>query len=229
MIFGGLQKVSLIDYPGKVSSVVFTQGCLFRCPFCHNPELIGQNQPGNITAEEILGYLNEHKNFLDGVCITGGEPTIHKDLPEFINKINALGLAVKLDTNGTNPEMVKLLLANKSIDYLAMDLKNSWENYDLVANIGNQTALANCQKTFSLIQNSGLAHEFRTTVFPAVHTEADFMAMVKNLQPGEKYFIQNIRYLKTLDPKIDQTKTIDVPALVAKLQRAFPQVIIASR
>lgn len=229
MIFGGLQKLSLIDYPEKVSSVAFTQGCLFRCPYCHNPELVPINTKGAIEPEEILEYLKSKKNFLDGLCITGGEPTMHKDLPEFIAKVKALDLAVKLDTNGTNPKMVEEIIKDRLVDYFAMDLKNPWPKYDEIAKLGNKQAIDNCQKTFHLIQDSGVDHEFRTTVFPAQHIEKDFFEIVSQLKPGEKYYIQNIRHLKTLDPDIDQSKVLDVYGIIGRLQVAFPQILISER
>ncbi|MBN1779046.1 MAG: anaerobic ribonucleoside-triphosphate reductase activating protein [Candidatus Buchananbacteria bacterium] len=229
MILGGFQKLSLIDYPQKVSSVVFTQGCLFRCPFCHNPELIPLKSAGAVEVKEVLNYLESKKGMLEGLCITGGEPTMQKDLPEFIAAVKKIGLAVKLDTNGTNPAMVEQLIKDNLVDYFAMDLKHTWSKYDLVANIGNQNAIDNCQKTFKLIQDSKIDHEFRTTVFPAVHREDDFIEIVKNIKPGEKYFLQQVEYIKNLDPQIDKTKILDLESIIAKLKMTFPAVIINGR
>src|SRR3989338_9207503 len=137
MIISGLQKLSLIDYPQKISSVVFTQGCLFRCPYCHNPELIDLKTKNPLGEETILEYLAERKNMLEGVCITGGEPTLHSDLPEFMAKIKALGLLVKLDTNGTNPRMIEKIIQRGLANYFALDLKHAWSNYDQVALTNN--------------------------------------------------------------------------------------------
>jgi pyruvate formate lyase activating enzyme len=229
MIFGGLQKLSLIDYPKKVSAVVFTQGCLFRCPYCHNPELVPLKPRQKISEEEIFNYLQKKTALLDGVCITGGETTLHRDLPKFIARIKSLGLSVKLDTNGVNPAMIQRLIGQKLVDYLAMDIKHRWEKYNDVAKTLNPAAIANCQKTFQLIQSSGVDHEFRTTVFPPEHAEQDFFEIVSYLKPGEKYFIQNISYTKNLDPTIDKTKKLDVSGLVSKLKAAFPQIIITER
>ncbi|OGY48074.1 MAG: anaerobic ribonucleoside-triphosphate reductase activating protein [Candidatus Buchananbacteria bacterium RIFCSPHIGHO2_01_FULL_47_11b] len=229
MIIGGLQKLSLIDYPEKVSAVVFTQGCLFRCPFCHNPELIPIGVDGQMSQETVLRFLQERKKFLDGVCITGGEPTIHRDLPEFIKKIKQLGYSVKLDTAGVNPEMVEQLIADKLIDYVAMDLKNSWPRYQEIVRTANPNTIENCKKTFKLLQQSGIDHEFRTTVYPPVHTEQDFFEMVEQLKSGERYFIQNISYTKNLEPNIDRTKQLDVTGLVVKLKSSFPRVLIDQR
>ena len=229
MIISGWQKLSLIDYPQKISSVVFTQGCLFRCPYCHNPELIPLTTKTALPEEKFWQYLQERKNMLEGVCITGGEPTLHKDLPEFMAKIKALGLLVKLDTNGTNPKMVQDIIDQGLADYFAMDLKNTWDKYDQVAKSKNPTALKNCRKTFKLIQNSGIDHEFRTTVFPQVHQEKDFVEMVGYLKPSEKYFLQNIRYLKNLDPNLDKPKVLDVPGIISRLRQQFPQIIIEER
>ncbi|MDP3899607.1 MAG: anaerobic ribonucleoside-triphosphate reductase activating protein [bacterium] len=234
MVIGGLQKLSLVDYPNKVAAIVFTQGCLFRCPYCHNPELIPVAPEGAVGQAcllegDILNYLEEKKHFLDGVSITGGEPTIHHDLPEFIKKIKDLGLLVKLDTSGVNPRMIQKLIDEKLVDYFAMDLKNSWENYAEVIKISNDNLIKNCQKTFSLIQNSGIDHEFRTTVFPEAHTPADFFKIAGYLQKGEKYYIQNIEFKKNLDKNIDRTKLINVTGLVKNLRDKFPALVISER
>lgn len=230
MKIAGLQPLSLIDYPEKNSTVVFTQGCPFRCAFCHNPELIpvDATAPG-MSDEDVLEHLKKYRRMLDGVCITGGEPTIQPDLEEFIQKIKALGLAVKLDTNGVHPEKVRGLLEKNLLDYLAMDLKHTWEKYDQVVRVANPTVIENCRRTFELIQNSGVEHEFRTTIFPGVHTEKDFEIMASYLKPGEKYFIQATRFTKTLDPNLPHDFGFVLPELIAKLQSLYPQLIIDER
>jgi len=233
MIIGGFQKLSLVDYPNKVAVVVFMQGCSFRCPYCHNPELIPikkRNKPRlSREAGEIFKYLEKKKYFLDGVCITGGEPTLHDSLPDFIKQTKELGLLVKLDTNGSNPTMIKKLIKNKLVDYLAMDLKSSWENYDKVININDKKIVNDCKKTFKIIQASNIDHEFRTTVFPAIQTKKDFIKIASYLGPGEKYYLQNIKYKKNLDKKIDKKITLNVSEIASSLQKAFPQVIIKER
>ena len=228
MVIAGLQKLSLIDYPSKVCSVVFTQGCLFRCAYCHNPELIPITAAGMPEAT-VFNHLKERQKFLDGVCITGGEPTLHRDLPAFIRKIKALGLLVKLDTNGSNPLMVESLINERLVDYLAMDLKYTWKKYDEIANTKNKTVIENCRQTFGLIQFSGVDHEFRTTILPGVHREQDFFEMAGYLKPGEKYFIQQTQFVKNFDEAVSREIGFDVKELAKKLREAFPQLLVEAR
>ncbi|MBI4128905.1 MAG: anaerobic ribonucleoside-triphosphate reductase activating protein [Parcubacteria group bacterium] len=229
MTLGGFQSLSLVDYPGKICSIVFTQGCLFRCPYCHNPELVEQRATSALPMEQVLALLAERASFVDGICITGGEPTLQQDLPEFIERVRSLGLLVKLDTNGSNPRMVSRLVGANLVDYVAMDLKHTWEKYSRVARTPNETAVENCRTTFSLIQDSQVDHEFRTTVFPEEHTLQDFETMAGYLRPGEKYFIQDIQFAKNLDPGINRVKRLNVPAIVGHLRSLFPQLSIAER
>ncbi len=229
MKIAGFQKLSFIDYPGIICSIVFTQGCLFRCPYCHNPELVDVKKEGVIPEDEVLDFLHSKKGFIDGVSITGGEPTFQKDLPEFIKKIKSLGFLVKLDTSGVYPDMVQKILDSSLLDYIAMDIKNTWEKYGGVVQVKNATAIENCKKTFMIIQDSGLDHEFRTTVFPQVHTKDDFFKIAGYLKDGEKYYIQNIRYNKTLDPKINKKAQFDVSAITEDLQKMYPRAIIQKR
>lgn len=230
MLIAGFQKLTLLDYPEKVAAIVFTAGCVFRCPYCHNPELINleKNMP-LISEQEILGYLKEKKSFLDGVVITGGEPTIHNDLIPFLKRIKKLGLSVKLDTNGARPEMVKTCLEEKLVDYFAMDLKHRWEKYNEIARAPIKRDYENSRITFGLIQSSGVPHEFRTTVLPGWHTEDDLIAMAGYLKPGEKYFLQKTQYANTLEKNLDQSKSIPLAELTHKLQIQFPELTIQER
>ncbi len=166
---------------------------------------------------------------LDGVCITGGEPTIQVGLRRFIEQVKEIGMSVKLDTNGVHPDLVQELLDAKLIDYLAMDLKHRWEKYETVARSGGSKTIENCQRTFGIIQNSGIDHEFRTTVFPGGHTEEDFVEMVSYLKEGEKYFIQDTQFIKTLEKELVQTKVFDVKELVEKLRQQYPGIHIDLR
>ena len=160
MIIGGIQKNSLIDYPSKISCVLFTSGCNFRCPYCHNPDLV--NPPFQSTPmEAIYAFLERRKSLLDGVVITGGEPTLHDDLPGFCTRIKSLGYCVKLDTNGSRPAVVQALIEKEQIDYIAMDVKTLPDNY--VPHIAPTLDPHAIMESISLILNSGLAHEFRTT------------------------------------------------------------------
>lgn len=193
MKIAGFKKQSLIDYPGNISSVVFTQGCNFRCGFCHNPDLVLPKKFGHTYHnDEIFSYLKKYSNLLDSVCITGGEPTIHKDLPNFILKIKELGLKVKLDTNGTNPKMLKDLIENNMVDFISMDIKHQlkFELYNkTIGNRINPTDFTKILKTISIIKRSKINYEFRTTVAKGLHTKENIKLLKKLF--GEKYKIQN--------------------------------------
>jgi pyruvate formate lyase activating enzyme len=230
MVIAGFQPFSLLDYPGKSCSIVFTQGCAFRCPYCHNPELIPM-QPTTSTVHEstIFQYLADHKKMLDGVCITGGEPTLQTDLPAFIRRVKEVGLLVKLDTNGIHPKMVKELIDEGCIDYFAMDLKHTWEKYDRVIRVGGTQTVAHCRETFALIQNSGVDHEFRTTICPGIHTEQDFFDMVGYLKGGERYFIQETQFKIVLDPSIAHDPGFTARELAGRLKQHAPTVTIEAR
>ncbi|MFA5358331.1 MAG: anaerobic ribonucleoside-triphosphate reductase activating protein [Patescibacteria group bacterium] len=191
MLIGGLQKTSLIDYPGKIAAVVFTARCNFKCGFCHNPELSGEKDQLTkdfFLEKEILDFLEKRKKVLDGAVITGGEPTLHKDLPEFIRKIKNFGLAVKLDTNGTNPKMVEKLIKEKMVDFIAMDIKAPLRLYAKVTN--SKLGTDNIKKSIKLIMNSGIDYEFRSTLLPALHTREDVAAMARLIKGAKKYALQ---------------------------------------
>ena len=211
---------------------MFTQGCNFQCPFCHNPELIDIGKKGVFCKGEIFDFLKKKKGFIDGVCITGGEPTLQKDLVFFIEKIKKLGFLVKLDTNGSYPRILKELVDRKLIDYIAMDVKSSWRGYLEITKLRNceisKLAISNCRESMRLIQESGIAHEFRTTVFPQKHKEKDFVEIAKCLEKGEKYCIQNIEYEKNLDKDIEKIE-FDVGGLVDKLKKEFPDLRVEGR
>jgi len=228
MIIGGFQKFSLIDFPERTSSIVFTQGCPFRCAYCHNPELIPLKKEG-LDKQEILCYLKKEQKLIDGVCVTGGEPTIHEGLEVFIRELKEMGFAVKIDTNGIRPDVVSRLIHVKLIDYVAMDLKHVWEKYSDVIRIRGEDIVNRCKETFSLLQTSGIAHEFRTTIFPAVHTQKDFFTMAGYLKNGEKYFIQETGFKKNFDPAISRDIGFDAEVLAADLREAFPHLSIALR
>lgn len=220
--------MSLLDYPGKVAAVVFTQGCPFRCPYCHNPELVPADRPGAIGEDEVLARLGRDRALLDGVCVTGGEPTTHPDLPEFLARLKALGLAVKLDTNGTHPRMVERCLARGLVDCFAMDVKHRWERYAEVIGAQARAAIPLCKETFALIQGSGVDHEFRTTAYPGAHAAEDLLAIASYLRPGERYFVQPVRYGKTLQGDLPRVPP-DYADAVSSIRRAFPSITVALR
>lgn len=200
-------------------------------------------QLNRIREETIFAYLASKKKMLDAVCITGGEPTLQPDLVEFIVKIKKLGYLVKLDTNGSNSIVLKELLDRKLLDYIAMDLKSPFERYSAIRIFGYSDIIKfgnykineiskivdACRKSFRLIQDSGVDHEFRTTVFPQKHTENDFLEMAKYLRKGEKYYLQNIQYYKNLDPNLDQSKKIDIGLLLNKLKKKYSDLVIEQR
>ena len=188
MIISGMQKLTLLDYPNKTACIIFTSGCNFKCSYCQNSDLINHNY-FTINEEEIFSYLKLRKKVLDGVVITGGEPTIHKDLPEFIKKIKDLKLLVKLDTNGSNPSMLEDLIKNNLVDYIAMDIKNTFNTYKNVIKIN--TNLDNIKKSIDIIKNSNIDHEFRTTIIKNFHTIDKIQIICDYLGKKEKYYLQN--------------------------------------
>ena len=189
MDIAGLQKLTLLDYPGKLACTVFLPGCNLRCPFCHNASLVlpGKYAP-LMTQEELIQFLQSRKGKLDGVCVTGGEPTLHHDLPQLLQAIRELGLSIKLDTNGTRPEVLKSLLETGLVDYVAMDIKNSPKKY--AATCGNVDVWEKAEQSVRLLEESGVDHEFRTTVLYPYHTPDDLAEIGKWLSGTSHYFIQ---------------------------------------
>ncbi len=191
MQFSGFQKLTLLDYPEKVACTLFTAGCNLRCPFCHNAALVTHIDNTNFFTEEyVLDYLKKRTGVLDGVCITGGEPLLHKELPEFIAKVKALGFLVKLDTNGSYPDLLENLINSGNIDYVAMDIKNCKEKYPLTADC-TQEDLANVEKSVELLKQKKIDFEFRTTVVKEYHTVDDIKKIAEWIKGAEKYFLQN--------------------------------------
>jgi len=192
MIFGGIQKLTLIDYPGTVAATVFTVGCNFTCPFCHNPELVdgrlSSSQP-KIDQADILRFFKIRSGILEGVCVTGGEPTLYPDLPDFVRELKNMGFKVKLDTNGTNPVMVEKMLDENLLDYIAMDMKAPLNNKHKEV-CGKEVELETLQNSIKLIINSGIEHEFRTTVIPGVLDNKDIEAIVRSISGAKKYALQ---------------------------------------
>jgi len=232
MRIGGLQKLTLIDYPRRVACTVFLIGCNFQCPWCYNPELVLPDPPKfskrklervKISEKIFFQFLKQRKKLLEGVVVCGGEPTIHKNLPEFIKKIKKFGYLVKLDTNGSNPEILEKLIDNKLIDYVAMDIKapigaetqnakRKTQNNNLKLKtkyeqaMGVRINLKDIKKSIEIIKNSGVDYEFRTTVVPGIHTKEDIIQIAKEISFAKKYFLQNFWPDKTIDLKFEKIK-----------------------
>jgi pyruvate formate lyase activating enzyme len=183
-----MQKLTLLDFPGKVACTVFTLGCNFRCGFCHNAPLVLTADTPHYEEEEFFRFLETRKGLLDGVAVTGGEPLLQPELPQFLEKIKALGYGVKLDSNGSYPKQLKQLLQNGLIDYVAMDIKNSPEKYELTA--GAKGILPAVEESVRLLMEGTVPYEFRTTVVREHHEEADFHAIGQWLKGAQAYYIQ---------------------------------------
>ena len=194
-MIAGLQKMTLLDYPGKVACTVFLQGCNFRCPFCHNSGLLGAPEQPPIPREELLGFLKKRQGLLDGVCVTGGEPTLHKELPELLRQIKDLGFAVKLDTNGYRPDVLKALVEDGLVDYVAMDIKNCPARYAETAGLTDPD-ISRIEESMIFLMEGDLDFEFRTTVVQQLHGVKELEAIGKwfqKLSPAhkvKKYFLQ---------------------------------------
>lgn len=186
----GFNKLTLLDYPGRLACTIFLGHCNFRCPFCHNAGLVldPENEPV-IPIEEIRGTLKKRKGILDGVCITGGEPTVHKKLPEFIQQIKKMDYSVKLDTNGTNPQMVQDMVKAGLVDYVAMDIKNAPDKYGETAGIA-RVHLEAVNETVEFLKSGKVDYEFRTTVTRELHKKEDFLKIRKWLSGSRRYFLQ---------------------------------------
>ncbi len=187
----GFNKTTLLDYPEHIAATVFTGGCNFRCPFCHNGELVldPAGQP-SIAEEEVLSYLKKRQGILQGVCVTGGEPTLQKDLKEFLRKIKELGYPIKLDTNGYMPGVLWNLLQEHLIDYVAMDIKASRENYARAAGLKNMD-LSRIEESIGILKSSGIPYEFRTTVVKGIHTVGEFEEIGRWIEGCPAYYLQN--------------------------------------
>lgn len=188
MIIKGIQKLTLLDFPGRVACTIFTAGCNFRCPFCHNASLVVRDSGEAIAEEEIFDFLRARRGRLSGICISGGEPTLQPDLERFIRRVRELGYAVKLDTNGYSPDVLLRLISEGLLDYIAMDVKTSRERYSEVA--GVEVDVSKIEQSAALVMRSGIPYEFRTTVVKELHTEEDFVKISEWLAGADQFYIQ---------------------------------------
>jgi pyruvate formate lyase activating enzyme len=203
MLLAGLTKLSLLDYPEKISCIVFTQGCVFSCPFCHNPDLLKikpKDSKDTLPVLEFFEFLKSRIGKLEAVTITGGEPTVHTDLLEFIAKIKELGFLVKLDSNGIRPDVLEKAIELHLVDYFAMDIKHTWDKYHLAT--GKKINIENLKKSKNIIQNSGLDYEFRTTVVPGIHQGSDFEEIGNIVKGAKNYYLQEFRSNVVLNPDV---------------------------
>lgn len=191
MRIDGLQKMTLLDFPGKVACTVFTGGCNFRCPFCHNALLVTKlPEKPDYSEDEILSFLEKRTGLLDGVAITGGEPLLNPDIADFIRKIRSMGYAVKLDTNGSFPERLKAIVGEGLVDYVAMDIKNRKEKYAETIGLKNLD-LSKIEESVEFLKSGAVDYEFRTTVVEQFHTVEDIRAAAEWISGAKRYFLQN--------------------------------------
>jgi len=195
MLIGGLQKTTLIDYPNKLAATIFTLGCNFRCSFCHNAELVFRSAEP-ISEEDIFDFLKQRKNFLQAICVTGGEPTIHDDLDQLIKKIKQFGFLVKLDTNGTAPKVIEKLIKNKLIDYIAMDIKAPWSKYKQITGVDRD--IEKIKKSVDLLMQNKVDYEFRSTIVKELHPREDIIQMAEQIKGAKKYYLQQFRSAEKL-------------------------------
>lgn len=207
MLIGGLQQLTLIDYPGKLAATVFLAGCNFRCPWCYSSEIVLpekiMKQP-KMSEREFFKFLKSKKGLLEGVVVCGGEPLLNSDLPKFTKKIKKLGLAVKIDTNGSFPETLKRLVNENLVDYVAMDIKAPKDKYGLLA--GKKLNIGNIERSIEFLKENKVNYEFRTTVVPELLDKKDIVEIARWISGAKKYYLQNFRPEKNLDPKFAAIK-----------------------
>jgi pyruvate formate lyase activating enzyme len=204
----GFQKQSLIEYPGRISAVVFLGGCNLRCQFCYVPHLVLPEEiekQKEIPQKEIFSFLKERRNFLEAVAVSGGEPTINKDLPDFIRKIKELGYLVELETNGTNSKMIKYLIEKKLVDYLAMDIKHRLDNFEkykeITGGVLTKKMLENIRNSAKILNSGRVDFEFRTTIMKEFHQKEDILEICREIQGAKIYYLQNYQKNKTISGK----------------------------
>ena len=228
MKIGGLQKVSLIDYPGLICASVFLQGCNFQCPYCHNPELVNPRLFAPCIYErDVLDFLDTRHGKLDAVTITGGEPTLQADLVPFINKIKKMGFSVKLDTNGSQPQVIKTLLDEKLLNFIAMDIKAPLEKYASIA--GVTEASKKIRESIKIILQAKISHEFRTTIVKSQLTPKDILKIAKLISGTSKYALQKFVPVKTLNKKFLQEKNYsddELEKIKKRLEKEITSVIV---
>ena len=222
MRIAGFQKLTLLDFPGKVSCILFTQGCNFKCPYCQNSGLIGHENDELIDEEEIFSYLNKRKGVIDGVVISGGEPTVQADLVRFIRRVKDLGFLVKLDTNGSNPDILEELLKDNLLDYVAMDIKNPLALYKEVAGISPK--VDKLKRSIELLKNCSIDHEFRTTIIRNIH-DIDKIFEICSYVDGNKMYLQNFEQSENvLGANLESFSKEELLDIQKKMKGKYPNV-----
>ena len=229
MEISGFQKLTLVDFPGHTACIIFTQGCNFKCPFCHNSGLIqGANDSNKIDEQVLFDYLDKRKGLIDGVCISGGEPLLQKDIELFAKKIKEKGYKIKLDTNGSRPQTLKKLIDSNLIDYVAMDIKNTFDAYNLTT--GVNVSIDDVKESISILKNSYIDFEFRTTIVKEFHSFESIKAILDFIGKDVKFYIQNYRDCDTVLKKgLNGFSDEELIEIQSKLKMQYPNVIIRGR
>ena len=227
MVISGMQKLTLLDYPSKTSCLLFTQGCNFRCPFCHNSGLLAHDvESEKITEDEVFKYLQKRQGILDGVCISGGEPLLQPDIEKFVQKVKDMGFLIKLDTNGTCPKILKKLIDDKLIDYVAMDIKDDFISYEKAAGI-QKVNIENIKESIKIIEGSNIDYEFRTTVVKEIHDYNHLEKICEYISPNAKYYIQNYQECDSvLNKGLTSFGEDEIKGIVERLKVTYPNVMI---
>ena len=221
----GFLETSFLDWPGKICSVLFLPGCNFRCPYCHNhPLVFHPGQFASISLKEILQRLRSFKGWVDGVCLTGGEPTLHADLPLLIREIKEMGLLVKLDTNGSNPEMLEKLIDKREVDFIAMDVKAPLDPFSYRRSTGLSIDLALVSKSIEILKRGKVEYQFRMTVVPQLHSEEEIQVLGQQLRAGRRLILQNFNPENPLDPSLKKTNPYD-PKFLKEMERRVQEMV----
>lgn len=222
MKIGGIMKMTLLDYPGRIACTVFLEGCNFRCPFCHNSQIVDCSSADEMSGEEFFAFLRKRQGLLDGVCVTGGEPLLTDEIFGFLKEIKDLGYDVKLDTNGSFPERLKRIVAEGLCDYVAMDIKNSPEKYSETSGCKGIT-FESVKESIEFLKNSQMPHEFRTTVVKDFHGVEDIAEIAKIIGVDESYFIQPFRDGETvIQSGLSEFETDEIKELIESARRYAP-------
>lgn len=222
MTFGGFEKCTLIDYPGKVAAMVYTIGCNFRCPYCHNPELVDETVDTRFSEKEVLCFLDTRRCLLDGLVITGGEPTMHDDLLPFMRTVKAQGFLVKLDSNGTRPDVLREAIQERAVDYIAMDVKAPLRKYEQV--VARPTDTAAIKESIALLLEGAVPYEFRTTLVKALTPPEDILEIGREIRGAKAYYLQKFIPTKLLNPQFRKKVTYTDEEL-ASLQKELSQYV----